>query len=68
MRSNVDQPDRQFLERLHRLGSSTIHEIGEAIGVTATAVRQRLTRLQESSTFRANSKRQDVAGPIISIR
>lgn len=46
MRSNLDQSERQFLERLHRLGPSTVQEIGEAVGVTATAVRQRLVRLQ----------------------
>ena len=46
MKSELDQAERQFLEQLHRLGSVTIQEIGDAIGVTATAVRQRLTRLQ----------------------
>lgn len=46
MKSNLDESERQFLEQLNRLGCSTVHEIGTAIGVTATAVRQRLTRLQ----------------------
>jgi len=46
MKTNLDLSERQFLEQLHRLGAGTVQEIGEAIGVTATAVRQRLNRLQ----------------------
>jgi predicted ArsR family transcriptional regulator len=46
MKPELDLAERQFLEQLHRLGGGTVHEIGEAIGVTATAVRQRLVRLQ----------------------
>jgi len=47
MKAELDQSERQFLEQLQRLGAGTIQEIGDSIGVTATAVRQRLTRLQE---------------------
>lgn len=47
MKTELDQSERQFLEQLQRLGAGTVPEIGEAIGVTATAVRQRLTRLQD---------------------
>jgi predicted ArsR family transcriptional regulator len=46
MKTDLDQAERQFLEQLQRLGSGTVHDIGQAIGVTATAVRQRLVRLQ----------------------
>ena len=46
MRFTIDEGDRRFLADLNRLGESTIQEICESIGVTATAVRQRLTRLQ----------------------
>jgi len=46
MKPAIEQSDREFLERLHRLGSGTVQEICRAIGVTATAVRQRLVRLQ----------------------
>jgi predicted ArsR family transcriptional regulator len=42
----IDFDDRQFLERLHRLRSATVQELCAETGVTATAVRQRLTRLQ----------------------
>ncbi len=46
IRALKDSVERQFLERLRRLGSATIQDICTEIGVTATAVRQRLARLQ----------------------
>lgn len=46
MKTDLDTAERQFLERLHKLGGSTVQEIGDALGVTATAIRQRLVRLQ----------------------
>ena len=46
VKTTLDSNDRQFLDRLHRLESGTVPEICEEIGVTATAVRQRLNRLQ----------------------
>lgn len=49
MKSVIEHSDRDFLERLHRLGGGTVQEICRAIGVTATAVRQRLVRLQGSN-------------------
>ncbi|MGC1275599.1 MAG: winged helix-turn-helix transcriptional regulator [Planctomycetaceae bacterium] len=41
----LDSADREFLRRLHRRESATIQELCEDVGVTATAVRQRLGRL-----------------------
>jgi len=46
MKVAVEPSDRQFLERLRELGGGTIQEICADLGVTATAVRQRLVRLQ----------------------
>lgn len=46
MKPSLDPGDREFLERLHRLKSGTIQQICAQLGVTATAVRQRLNRLQ----------------------
>lgn len=46
MRTAIDHNDRQFLERLHRLGEGSVQDLCEELGVTATAVRQRLVRLQ----------------------
>lgn len=47
MRTTIDSDDREFLDQLHRIGpAATIQEICAVLGVTATAVRQRLARLQ----------------------
>lgn len=46
MKIAIEAGDRQFLERLHDLGGGTVQEICADLGVTATAVRQRLVRLQ----------------------
>ena len=46
MKLTIDTSDRNFLDQLHRLGSGTIQELCDLVGVTATAVRQRLVRLQ----------------------
>lgn len=46
MRVAIDPNDQNFLEQLHRMCGGTIQEICEAAGVTATAVRQRLGRLE----------------------
>lgn len=45
MQKTLEQSDREFLDRLQRLGRVKIQEICEDLGVTATAVRQRLSRL-----------------------
>jgi predicted ArsR family transcriptional regulator len=47
MRLSIQPGDRQFLERLHEMGGGTIQDICRELGVTATAVRHRLVRLQE---------------------
>ena len=41
----LDPADREFLRRLHRMDKATVHELCDELGVTATAVRQRLGRL-----------------------
>jgi predicted ArsR family transcriptional regulator len=48
MRLSIQPGDRQFLERLHEMGGGTVQDICHAQGVTATAVRHRLVRLQEA--------------------
>lgn len=45
MKTNLDQNDRTFLEQLSQLGAATVPEICDLLGVTATAVRQKLVRL-----------------------
>jgi predicted ArsR family transcriptional regulator len=46
MKTILDSNDRQFLEVLHQLGSSTVQRICSEMDVTATSIRQRLSRLQ----------------------
>lgn len=45
MRTAIDPADREFLQSLHRHGGATVQELCERMGVTSTAVRQRLNRL-----------------------
>jgi predicted ArsR family transcriptional regulator len=47
MRLSIQPGDQQFLGRLHEMGEGTVQEICREQGVTATAVRHRLVRLQE---------------------
>jgi predicted ArsR family transcriptional regulator len=44
--SKLDHSDREFLAEIHRLGTPTVQQLCDAKGVTATAVRQKLVRLQ----------------------
>jgi predicted ArsR family transcriptional regulator len=46
MRSTLDQDDLAFLRELHRVRAANVQELCGALGVTATAIRQRLLRLQ----------------------
>jgi len=46
MTETISQSDREFLQHLQELGSATIPSICQVHGVTTTAVRQRLIRLQ----------------------
>lgn len=46
MKPSLEHDDEQFLLGLERLGQGTVQNLCDAAGVTATAVRQRLGRLQ----------------------
>src|SRR5436190_7211812 len=46
MKMALEHSDGEFLNELHRIGPKTVQDICAAIGVTATAIRQRLWRLQ----------------------
>lgn len=48
MTTPVSDDDREFLSRLHRLEKPTVQTLCDAVGVTATAVRHRLTRLEDA--------------------
>lgn len=47
MPSPVSNDDRAFLSRLNRLEKPTVQALCDEVGVTATAIRHRLTRLEE---------------------
>ena len=47
MASSVSSDDREFLSRLNRLEKPTVQALCDDVGVTATAVRHRLTRLED---------------------
>lgn len=46
MKVSVEQGDEQFLQQLHDAGGGTVQELCRVTGVTATAIRHRITRLQ----------------------
>ncbi len=55
--------DREFLSLLLRRGASGISELCEAAAVTATAVRQRLGRLQSAGLVERKAVRADRGRP-----
>jgi predicted ArsR family transcriptional regulator len=46
MQLTISQHDRELLEQLVRMGEGTVASLCDALGVTATAVRQRLNKLE----------------------
>ena len=58
MKVFLDFNDREFLDRLHRLRAATVQELCDDLGVTATAVRQRLTRLLGLNRYRESWHRR----------
>ena len=63
MKTTIDTKDRQFLSELHRLGGGTIQEICADQGVTATAIRQRLSRLQGQAFISRDAERSGRGRP-----
>jgi predicted ArsR family transcriptional regulator len=63
MKHNLEPHDREFLDHLSRMGGGTVQEICEELGVTATAVRQRLVRLQSLNFIRRETNRQGRGRP-----
>jgi len=54
-----DDSDRLLLDHLRRRGSASVGELGELLGVTATAIRQRLTRLMAEGLLERKVARGD---------
>lgn len=63
MRASLEQSDRDFLAELHRRGQVSISELCLAMKVTATAVRQRLVRLQAAGLVDRNVVRGERGRP-----
>lgn len=57
MRTDIGADDRQFLELLNRMGAATVLSLCSELNVTATAVRQRLTRLQAAGLISRGSSK-----------
>lgn len=63
MRLNVEQGDAQFLQQMHGLGHCSIQDLCRSAHVTATAVRQRLARLQSQGFVSRQTVRQGRGRP-----
>jgi predicted ArsR family transcriptional regulator len=63
MRLNIEQSDAQFLQQMHGLGNCSIQDLCRAAHVTATAVRQRLARLQSQGLVSRQAVRQGRGRP-----
>jgi predicted ArsR family transcriptional regulator len=63
MQSSVHPGDREFLTDMLRCGQATISDLCQKTGVTATAVRQRLQRLQAAGLVERRSVRTDRGRP-----
>lgn len=63
MQQAIDSQDRDFLNELHRMGASTIQQICDMSGVTATAVRQRLIRLEGQGLVERHAVREGRGRP-----
>jgi predicted ArsR family transcriptional regulator len=63
MRVGVEAGDREFLSELQRAGASTVQQLCDRQGVTATAIRQRLNRLQALGLISRETQRQDRGRP-----
>jgi DNA-binding Lrp family transcriptional regulator len=47
----IDAVDRKILEHLERDGRATLADVGEAVGLSASAVKRRVDRLQETGVI-----------------
>lgn len=63
MRWGVEAGDREFLADLQRSGAATVQQLCDRQGVTATAIRQRLGRLQAMGLVSRQTQRQDRGRP-----
>src|SRR3954464_14573770 len=63
MSDDLLHSDKAILDLLRKRDSLTVSELAEAIGVTATAVRQRLTRLLAHGMIRRHATKEGRGRP-----
>lgn len=63
MQANREQGDQELLRLIQRLQPASVPELCAGLGVTATAVRQRLLRLQADGCVTRNVERLDRGRP-----
>ncbi|MCA9238551.1 MAG: replication-relaxation family protein [Planctomycetales bacterium] len=59
----TDSADRYLLDHLRRVGTAGVHEIEQLLGVTRTAVRQRLARLMAEGVIERVAEKQKRGRP-----
>ena len=62
MRNPLDSQDRECLDRLRQSDGGSVRDLCEIFGVTATAIRQRMTRLLERDLVSREAVRQQGRG------
>ncbi len=62
MRNPLDSQDRECLDRLRQSDGGSVRDLCEIFGVTATAIRQRMTRLLERDLVSRETVRQQGRG------
>lgn len=63
MLSALDSRDREILEYLHRTTVADVQDLCDLLGVTRTAIRQRLARLESSELIRSELQSQSRGRP-----
>lgn len=59
-----DEADRRVLDHLRRHSGVSVGDLGDLLGVTATAVRQRLTRLMAEGLIERRREQRDADPPL----
>ena len=63
MSSTLDARDREILEHLHRFSGGDVQTLCDVLGVTRTAVRQRISRLESSGLISSELQSQGRGRP-----
>lgn len=61
--ATLDTKDREILDHLQRHGGATVQELCDLLGVTRTAIRQRISRLESCGSLTAEQRTQSRGRP-----